>query len=125
MSLSAILSDAEKIAGDLIPPTSVLGPVVGVLIKQVEKLAGAELTNLEDKALGIAPPEPAAPVETATAETVSPAESGEQSELDQLKAQVAALVEREASLAQQVADYQAKQAEPVQTATPTTETPAQ
>lgn len=103
MSLPAILQDAEKIAADLVPPTNVLGPVVGVLIKQVEQIAGKELTNLKDSVLGVVPP--VADVPPVQDQAGSPSE--EQSELEQLKAQVAALSEREESLAAQVQAYQA------------------
>ena len=57
-SVSNLVEDAERIATELVPPTSFLAPVVGVLIKQVEQLAGKELPKLEDKVLGVPTPTP-------------------------------------------------------------------
>lgn len=55
-SIQTIVEDAQKIASELIPPGGVLAEAVGVLTKQVEKLAGAELTSLTDAELGKAAP---------------------------------------------------------------------
>ena len=81
-SFTTILDDAEKIIPDLVPQTATLGPVVGVLILQVEKLVGHELGSLSDDVLGIKPPAPAEPEPTA-----------EQAELAALKERIAALEE--------------------------------
>lgn len=58
-ALQVIAEDAERIAAPLVPSVNKLPQVVGVLVKQVEQLAGGELKNLADEALGITPEAPA------------------------------------------------------------------
>jgi hypothetical protein len=53
-ALSVVLDDAEKIADSLVPPGSSVEKTLGVLIKQVEKIAGGKIAALTDKELGIA-----------------------------------------------------------------------
>jgi hypothetical protein len=70
-TISTLIGDAEKIAVELTPPSSVLGRVVGALALQVEQLAGKELKPLAADILGApaapapAPPAPAPPAPAA------------------------------------------------------------
>lgn len=52
-TLQNLLDDAERIVPQLVPAVNKLPEVVGVLIKQVEQIAGGELKKLEDDVLGI------------------------------------------------------------------------
>lgn len=81
-SLSTILADAERIAGEFVPPNSALGPVVGVLVKHVEALAGKELPVLADDILGVTVPQPTEEEQAVEAQ---------KTELEQLREQVADL----------------------------------
>jgi hypothetical protein len=102
-SVAALLDDAEKIAEELCPPVAAVPRVLGVLIKQVEKIAGAQLVPLIEQDLGLTPP--AAPAASTPAETAYPAQlAALQAEIDALNVPAASatpktVAELEAELA--------------------------
>ena len=86
-ALQVIAGDAEKIAASFVPDVNKLPGIVGVLVKQVEQLAGGQLVPLADELLGIAPEQPpeapaaSAPAITSEQATTMQQQLAEQAEL--------------------------------------------
>lgn len=95
-ALAVVGEDAERIAASLVPSVNKLPQVVGVLVQQVKELAGGELKNLADEALGIqSEPEPTTTTETAAAPAASAADvTALQSQLAEQAATIKALQEQ-------------------------------
>ena len=85
-SLENVLDDAERIAPQLVPLSTKLPEVVGVLIAHLESIAGHELTNLKDDVLGIAP--------DPTVQEQAPAGSATETQLAEARAENQQLRER-------------------------------
>lgn len=95
-AVTTVLTDAEKIAEELVPSVAAVPRVVGVLIKQVEKLSqtaiGKDIEALAEEALGLTP---AAPATEGTDPTVAAKLAELQREIDALKGVPAAPTEAE------------------------------
>lgn len=119
-SFDAVLHDAERIIEPFVPPVAKLAPVVGVLIRHLEKIAGHELGVLSDELLNAiapsteaAPPVGATPVQaaapqTATAPATAPVAAAEPAPAPAATTETSASSSSGAGTASEIADLEAR-----------------